>query len=69
MDDHLATTFFFKLTEKLGKLGKFASSIGISKKKLNGINGKMFNPYCVCDNRTCTGVRKAETGRFPFSIA
>ena len=35
MGDHLASQFFFSLTEilgKLGKLGKFANSTGISKK-------------------------------------
>ena len=32
MGDHLASTIFFSLVEMLGKLGKFASSTGISKK-------------------------------------
>ena len=31
MGDHLASTIFFSLAEILSKLGKFASSIGISK--------------------------------------
>ena len=31
MGGHLATTIFFSLAEKIGKLGKFASSVGISK--------------------------------------
>ena len=31
MADHLASTIVFRLAEILGKLGKFASSIGILK--------------------------------------
>ena len=50
MGDHLVTTISFSLAEKLdelGKLGKFASSIRISKKIPNNDTSSFMGDYTI----------------------